>query len=175
VSLVVTVAAELIPLTAAVVGSPSIAKLSASTVPMQYFIEATSNKTVYTIVSLGVVVAILNAVIAIVLSYGRIFFSSGRDRAWPGPVSGWMTRKSERFRSPWFATAIVGVLGAILCLTVSLTTLVNLTGASLVADYALIAIAATIASSSGELGAAAARTPAPQHQVAEVTSIAGRH
>ena len=148
VALVITVAAELIPVTAVIVGSPSIAKLSTSAVPMQYFIEATSNKTLYTIVSLGVVIAILNAVIAIVLSYGRIFFSSGRDRAWPGPVNGWMTLKSQ-FRSPWFATAVVGVLGAILCLTVSLNTLVNLTGASLVADYALIAIAALFARPTG--------------------------
>ena len=44
---------------------------------------------------------------------------------------------------------MVGVLGAILCLTVSLDTLVNLTGASLVADYALIAIAALFASPTG--------------------------
>jgi amino acid transporter len=148
VALVVTVAAELIPLTAVLVGSPSIAKLSTSAVPMQYFIEATSNKTVYTIVSLAVVIAILNAVIAIILSYGRIFFSSGRDRAWPGPVNGWMTLRSQ-FQSPWFATAVVGILGAVLCLTVSLNTLVNLTGASLVADYALIAIAALFARPTG--------------------------
>jgi amino acid transporter len=148
-SLVITVAAELIPLTAVIVGSPSIAKLSGSAVPMQYFIEATSNKTVYTIISLGVVVAILNAVIAIVLSYARIFFSSGRDRAWPGPVNGWMTMVSPRFKSPWVPTALVGVLGAVMCLTVSLDTLVNLTGASLVADYALIAIAALFARPTG--------------------------
>jgi len=149
VALVITVAAELIPVTATIVGSPSIAKLSTSTVPMQYFIEATSNKTVYTIVSLGVVVAILNAVIAIVLGYGRIIFSSGRDRAWPGPVNGWMTAQSERFKSPWIATAAIGVVGAIMCLTVSLNTLVNLTGASLVADYVLIAIAALFARPTG--------------------------
>jgi amino acid transporter len=144
-ALVITVAAELIPMTATLIGSPSIAALSRSSVPMKYFIEATSNNTVYTVVSLGVVVAILNAVIAIVLSYGRIFFSSGRDRAWPGPVNGWMTARSARFKSPWFATAVIGILGAVLCLTVSLNTLVNLTGASLVADYALIAIAALFA------------------------------
>jgi amino acid transporter len=148
-SLVITVAAELIPLTAVIVGSPSIARLSASAVPMRYFIEATSNKTVYTIVSLGIVLAILNAVIAIVLSYGRIFFSSGRDRAWPGPVNGLMTSISPRLRSPWAATALVGIMGAVLCLTVSLNTLVNLTGASLVADYALIAIAALFARPTG--------------------------
>jgi amino acid transporter len=147
-SLVITVAAELIPLTAVIVGSPSIARLSESAVPMQYFIEATSNKTVNTIISLGVVIAILNAVIAIVLSYGRIFFSSGRDRGWPGPVNRWMTAVG-RFKSPVFPTALVGVLGAIMCLTVPLNTLVNLTGASLVADYALIAIAALFARPTG--------------------------
>jgi len=148
-ALMITVAAELIPMTATIVGSPSIAKLSTSAVPMKYFIEATSNNTVYKIVSIGVVIAILNAVIAIILSYGRIFFSSGRDRAWPGPANRWMTARSERFKSPWVATALVGVLGAILCLTVSLNTLVNLTGASLVADYALIAIAALFARPTG--------------------------
>lgn len=116
----ITVAAELIPLTATLVGSPSLAKLSTSSVPMQYFIEATLNNTVYTIVSLGVVIAILNAVIAIVLSYGRMFLSSGRDRACLGPVNDWMTARSARFSSPWFATAVVGVLGASLCLTVPL-------------------------------------------------------
>jgi amino acid transporter len=148
-ALVITVAAELIPVTATIVGSPSLAKLSTSAVPMQYFLEATSNKTVYTIVSLGVVIAILNACIAIVLISGRIIFSSGRDRAWPGPVNGWMTLRSARFRSPWFATAVVGILGAIMCLTVSLNTLVNLTGASLVADYSLIAVAALLARPTG--------------------------
>ncbi len=147
-SLVITVAAELIPITAVIVGSPSIARLSQSAVPMQYFIEATSNKTVNTILSLGVVIAILNAVIAIILGYGRIFFSSGRDRAWPGPINDWMTAVNK-FKSPWFPTALVGVLGAIMCLTVSLNTLVNLTGASLVADYALIALAALFARPTG--------------------------
>src|SRR5215469_1082637 len=150
-ALMITVAAELIPVTATIVGSPSLAKLSTSAVPMQYFIEATSNKTIYTIVSLGVVIAILNACIAIVLVFGRILFSSGRDRAWPGPVNGWMTLRSSRFRSPWFATVVIGILGAIMCLTVPLTTLVNLTGASLVADYALIAIAALFARPTGAI------------------------
>jgi len=62
-----------------------------------------------------------------------------------------MTLRSSRFRSPWFATAVIGILGAIMCLTVPLTTLVNLTGASLVADYALIAIAALFARPTGAI------------------------
>jgi amino acid transporter len=145
ISLVITVAAELIPLTATIVGSPSLAKLTQSVIPMQYFIEGTSNNGLYDVLSVGIVLAILNATIAIILSYARILYSAARDRAFPGPVSGWMAQIQPRFRSPWVATAVIGVVGAVLCLTVSLGTLVNLTGASLVADYALIAIAALVA------------------------------
>ncbi|WP_300613933.1 APC family permease [Trebonia sp.] len=144
-ALAITVAAELIPFTAVIVGAPSLAKLTSSAVPFQYFIEATSNSVVYDVVSIGIVLAILNAVIAQVLGFGRILYSSGRDRAWPGPVSLWVAAVHPRFRSPWVATVLLGVVGVVMCLTVSLTTLANLTGASLVADYALIAVAAIAA------------------------------
>jgi len=148
-SLVITVAAELIPITATIIGAPNLAAFTKSVVPLQYFIEATSNSTLYDIVSIGIVLAIFNAVVAIVLGYGRILFSSARDRAFPGPVSGWMSWVHPRFKSPWLPTAFIGVLGAVLCIGVSLNTLVNLTGASLVADYALIAIAALVARPTG--------------------------
>lgn len=144
-SLVITVAAELIPLTATIVGTPSLAKLTQNAVPMQYFIEATANKTVYTVISLGIVLAVLNAVIAIVLSYARVLYSAARDNAFPGASSKALRHIHPRFGSPWLATILIGVVGAILCLTVSLSNLINLTGASLVADYALIAIAALAA------------------------------
>lgn len=144
-SLVITVAAELIPLTATILGAPSLGKLTQNVVPMQYFIEATANKTVYTVISLGIVLAVLNAVIAIVLSYARVLYSAARDNAFPGAGSKAMRHIHPRFGSPWMATILVGVVGAILCLTVSLDNLINLTGASLVADYSLIAIAALAA------------------------------
>jgi amino acid transporter len=144
-SLVITIAAELIPLTAVIIGAPSLSVLSQSPVPLQYFIEATADKGVYTVVSLGIVLAVLNAVIAIILAYARILYSAARDKAFPGPASGWLAHIHPRFQSPWLATMLIGVVGAVLCLTVSLSTLVNLTGASLVVDYALIAIAALAA------------------------------
>jgi amino acid transporter len=148
-SLVITVIAELVPLTAVIVGSPSIAKLSTSPVPLQYFIEATSDKAVYTILSLGIVLAIFNATLAIILSYGRILFSGARDRAFPGPVGDALAHVSPRFKSPWVSTVLIGILGAVMCLTISLNTMINLTGASLVADYALIAIAALVGRATG--------------------------
>jgi amino acid transporter len=148
-SLVITVAAELIPITATIVGAPSLATMTKSAVPLEYFINATGNHSLYTVLSIGIVLAIFNAVIAIVLSYSRILYSSARDRAFPGPLSRWMAYIHPNFQTPWLPTAFIGVLGAVLCLTVSLNTLVNLTGASLVADYAFIAIAALVARPTG--------------------------
>jgi amino acid transporter len=148
-SLVITVLAELIPFTATIIGAPSLATFTTSAVPMQYFIDSTANSTLYDVISIGICLAILNAVIAIILSYARIMYSSARDRAFPGPVSAWVAHIHPRFKTPWIATAFIGILGAALCLGVSLSTLVNLTGASLVADYALIAIAAIVARLTG--------------------------
>lgn len=143
-SLVITVAAELIPTTAVLLGAPDLAAVTTETAPMTYFLLATAGDAINTIVSLGIAVAIFNAVLAIILEFGRILYASARDRAWPGPVNGWLASIHPQFRSPWVATALVGIVGAVLCLTVDLGTLITLTGASLVVDYALIALAALV-------------------------------
>lgn len=143
-SLVVTVLAELIPTTAVLLGAPDLAKVTTDPAPMNYFLLATSSTTINNIVSIGIALAIFNAVLAIILEFGRIVYSSARDRAWPGPVSNWLASVHPGFRSPWIATAAVGVVSAILCLTVKLGDLITLTGASLVLEYALIAIAALV-------------------------------
>ncbi|MGC9156402.1 MAG: APC family permease [Ferrimicrobium sp.] len=149
ISLLITVVAELLPITAVIVGAPSLSKLTTSAIPLEYFIKATSSNTVYDIVAIGIALAVFNATLAIILSYARILFSASRDKAWPGKLSDWMAWVHPKTQSPWLPTAIVGVAGAILCLTVSLGTLANLTGASLVADYAIIAIAAIVARTTG--------------------------
>ena len=159
-SLVITVLAELIPTTAVLLGAPSLDTVTTGTAPMNAFLLATSSSTVNDIVSLGITVAILNAVIAIVIQFGRVLYSSGRDRAWPGPVNAWMSSVSPRFQTPWFATALVGVLGAMLCLTVSLDTIITLTGATLVLNYALVAVGAIVGRATGATAASPYRMPA---------------
>jgi amino acid transporter len=162
-SLAITVAAELIPTTAVLLGAPNLDQVTNAEVsggsPLNAFLLATSSSTVNKIVSLGITVAILNAVVAIVIQFGRVLYSSGRDRAWPGPVNAWMSSVS-RFRTPWFATALVGVLGAILCLTVSLDTIIVLTGATLVLNYALVAVGAIVGRATGATATSPYRMPA---------------
>ena len=111
-SLVITVAAELIPTTAVLLGAPDLAAITASSQPMIDFIDATANKTVDTIVSLGVALAIFNATLAIILEFGRILYSASRDRAWPGVINDWLVSVHPTLKSPWIATALVGIVSA---------------------------------------------------------------
>jgi amino acid transporter len=158
-SLVITVAAELIPTTAVLLGAPDLAKITASSQPMIDFLDATSNSTIDTIVSLGVALAIFNATLAIILEFGRILYSASRDRAWPGVINDWLVTVHPTLKSPWVATAIVGVVSAILCLTVDLNTLITLTGAALVADYAFVALAALVGRYTGATANSPYRMP----------------
>lgn len=149
ISLGVTVAAELIPITAVLLGVPSLSEMSSNPAPMNYFLEATGSSTINTLVSLGIALAIFNAVIAIMLQFGRVLYSSGRDKAWPKPISDAVSSIHPRLKTPWIATAGLAIVNAVLCLTVSLETLVKLTGASLVADYLIIALVSLAARSNG--------------------------
>jgi amino acid transporter len=158
-SLIITVAAELIPTTAVLLGAPDLAKLTASPTPMIDFIDSTANTTIDTIVSLGIALAIFNATLAIILEFGRILYSASRDRAWPGVINDWLVSIHPTFRSPWVATALVGIVSAILSVTVDLNTLITLTGASLVADYAFVALAALVARLSGATATSPYRMP----------------
>src|SRR4051794_534866 len=158
-SLVITVAAELIPTTFVLLGAPDLATVTTSPTPMTYFLQSTAGDVINTIVSLGIAIAIFNAVLAIILEFGRILYASARDRAWPGPANGWLAAVHPQYRSPWLATALVGVVGAILCLTIDLGTLITLTGASLVADYAIIALAALVGRWAGTTDGSPYRMP----------------
>jgi amino acid transporter len=158
-SLVITVAAELIPTTAVLLGAPDLAKITASSQPMIDFLDATSNSTIDTIVSLGVALAIFNATLAIILEFGRILYSASRDRAWPGVINDWLVTVHPTLKSPWVATALVGIVSAILCLTVDLNTLITLTGAALVADYAFVALAALVGRYTGATANSPYRMP----------------
>ena len=159
-SLVITVVAELIPTVAVLLGAPDLAAITTSSTPMIDFVKATANDTVNTVVSLGIALAIFNATLAIILEFGRILYASARDRAWPGVINDWLALVHPTFHSPWVATALVGAVSAILCLTVDLNTLITLTGASLVLEYGLISIAALVGRQGGATASSPYRMPA---------------
>ena len=142
ISFAITVFFELLPITAAILGAPDLAALQNSTSPMAYLVESLGGHTLNVIVSLGIALAIFNAVLACIITLSRVIYSSGRDKAWPGVVSDWISVVSPRFRTPWVATALIGIIGAVLTATSSVAALVTFTGVMLAAEYAMIAFAA---------------------------------
>jgi amino acid transporter len=106
------------------------------------FVRNWSNGPVAVAVNLGIAVAILNAVIVMVLQNARVVYASGRDRAWPASVNLAFTQLSERFGSPWLATLLIGVPGALMAYVVPIEGLLGITSVILSLIYVVIAVAA---------------------------------
>ncbi|WP_406257613.1 APC family permease [Streptomyces nigra] len=131
----------LVPVVALTLGASDVAELTGG--DLSAMVTAWSNSAVGTFVSLCVALAIINAGIVMVIQNSRVLFASARDKAWPRPVNGVLSRLG-RFGSPWVATLAVGVPGAALCF-VDLDTLYGVTGVSVTGMYLLVAVAALLA------------------------------
>lgn len=136
-ALVVTIATELIPVTAVLMGAPDVKTLLAAKNPFIYFVEATGGHWLNVAVSLGVALAIFNAVLATVLQNGRFFFSTGRDGTWHVRINEAFTLTHPSFNSPWVATLVSGASAVAMCF-VGLNELLILTGTGIVLTYAAL-------------------------------------
>ncbi|GGM92188.1 APC family permease [Streptomyces fuscichromogenes] len=130
----------LVPVAAITMGATDLKALTGGDISSM--VTAWSNSAVGTFVSLCVALAIINAGIVMVIQNSRVLFASARDKAWPAPVNGALSRLG-RFGSPWVATLAVGVPGALLCF-VNLDTLYGVTGVSVTGMYLLVAVAALL-------------------------------
>ena len=140
----ITLAVELIPVTAAILGAPSISGLLGADVPMSYILTELGGETVNTVVSLMVFVAIFNGCLATVVLMSRILFGSGRDKIWPEPISSWLAAVHPRFKTPWVAALVMAVIGALLTGFSDIASVVTFTGVVLVFTYVLIALSAIV-------------------------------
>ncbi|HEX3831068.1 MAG TPA: APC family permease [Solirubrobacteraceae bacterium] len=135
---------EVIPFIGVSLGASDLPGFLHSSTPLTDVVRSSFGHTAVTIVTWGAILAIFNASLAITLQFSRVVWASGRDRAWPMPISralGWV---HPRFRMPWVATMLVGVCGAILCIQSSLLSVVTFTSVLIIVLYALIAISALV-------------------------------
>ncbi|MGC0419046.1 APC family permease [Embleya sp. AB8] len=159
-SLGITVVAECLPLVAVLLGTPSTRDLMAAPSPMNYFLLERGGSAVNTAVSLGIAVAIVNAVIAIMLQIGRLLYSSARDRAWPDVIGRPLAAVHPRLRTPVPATLTMGVAAIVVAWLVPLDTLILATGANLVVLYVFVAASALHGRITGATAHATYRMPA---------------
>src|SRR3954471_6386400 len=111
----VGIVCELVPFIATVFGAPDLHGFLTSSTPLTDVIDSAFGHTVVDIVTGGAIIAIFNASLAITLQFARITWSTGRDRAWPPPVSNALSRVNAN-GAPWVATLIIGACATILCL-----------------------------------------------------------
>jgi amino acid transporter len=141
---IVTVLTEILPIAAAILGAPSLKDLSGAPLPLSYVVESLGGHTLNDVISLGIFIAVFNAILAEVLAWGRIIFSSGRDKAWPEPISRWLGSTHPRFRTPWVAQAVLGISAAVITAVSNLAYVITFTAVLVTVAYGLVAIAAIV-------------------------------
>lgn len=135
---------ELVPFVAIVFGAPDIAALINSKTPLTDVARSAFGDTFVNVITYGAILAIFNASLAITLQFARIVWASGRDRAWPRPISDTLAKVHPTFRSPWIATIVTGGLATILSFQGTLVTVVTFTAVLLILLYFLIAVSAIV-------------------------------
>jgi amino acid transporter len=157
-ALVLTVAFEFVPVLAVLLGAPDLKSLLSSSSPFSDFLLARGGRTLDTVVSLGIALAIVNAVIATVLINARFLFSSGRDGVWHGWFNTALTSVHGRFQSPWVATVMAGLSAAATCF-IPFRILLVMNGTGVVVMYLLLCLGAIAGRITGATAHAGYRMP----------------
>ena len=147
-ALAITLALEFLPTLALILGAPDLAALVRSPTPFGDFVDKVGGHPLGVAVSLGVALAIVNAVIASLLINARILYASGRDGAWHSAVNDAFTRLHPRFDSPWAATLATGAAG-VACCFIPFHLLLVLNGMSVVVTYISLCVSVIVARMSG--------------------------
>jgi amino acid transporter len=172
-SFAIALVAEFAPICAALVGIGDLKAALGSGQPLPVFLQASGGRLASQAVSLGVAIAIINAMIAIGLINARQLYCSGRDGVWPARVNRWVAAVHPRFHSPWIATLIMGALTAGCCL-LPLSLLIMLTGTGLVLIYGGVSAAAIAGRLNGSTAVGHYRMPLyPLWPIASLIGVAG--
>lgn len=139
-SLLLASAVIVVPTVATVVGVGNLHDLATGTFPD--FVTQWAGSRVSAAISVGIAIAILNAVIVMVLQNGRVIYASGRDKAWPEPMNRALTTIHPRFGSPVIATLGISLPGALLAYFVNIESLLGVTAVIVSAVYLMLAVAA---------------------------------
>ncbi|MGL4255720.1 MAG: APC family permease, partial [Microbacterium sp.] len=99
-SVLITVVAELVPLTAILLGATSLPELFGAMLPVEHFLAERSGPVITIFVLVAIAFAIINAIIAIALQSGRLLFAAARDQAMPAALARPLARISTRTRMP---------------------------------------------------------------------------
>jgi amino acid transporter len=140
----IAVVAELLAIVAALVGAPSQAELLTAPAPMSYLVRSLGGDRLVTVLTLALLATFFNILLAVLLGYARILYSSGRDRTWPAPISRALGRVHPRTRTPVVATLAIGAGALTLTAVSDYAAAVTFASLTVVVTFALIALSALV-------------------------------
>ena len=109
---------------------------------MNYLLKSYGAGRIGTFIDLAVFVAIFNALIANVMIFGRVLWSSARDRAMPDPLNRWLNAVHPTLKTPWVASLVMAAMGAVCIFSSALTGLVTLSSIVTLVFMGLMCLAA---------------------------------
>ena len=143
--------ATALPVIAVVVGSRNLGAVLHSPAPFATFMAEAAGAPAGHALSAVVALAILNAMIAQIMSNARLFFSLGRDQLFTAWVNRQLAGVHRKSGAPRAATLTVGVFAALCCVLSVHTLLVFITGL-LVYGWGLVCLAVLIGRRRGLTG-----------------------
>jgi amino acid transporter len=153
-----SLALELVPVVAVLIGAPDLKALFGADDPFGAFVIGRGGTLLSQMVAVGVVIAIVNAAIVTVLASARFFWCTGRDRVWGYRFDEFIGAIHPKWQSPWIATLIIGLIG-VACCFISLKFLLILNGGGLIVTYAAISLGALAGRRNGSTGHAVYKMP----------------
>lgn len=141
-SVVGTGLAIFLPVTFVLLGAPSLKGLLTAQAPFTYFIEATTNKTFDTIMSVIIFLAFLDAITASMMAFTEAVYSGGRDNVWPTPISKALSWVHPRFKTPWVAIISLGGVAVVLTAVSNVAAVVTFLGVITITYSVLMAYGA---------------------------------
>ncbi len=148
---VMTVVFELVPVLGIVTGTQDLSRVFSSDAPFTAFLAERASPLVATLVTMGIIAALFNALVSGITCYGRFLYSSGRDRIWSGAINRALVRVSARVGSPWIATLVVAA-SAVGCCFLGLSRLIVLASGCGIAQWVLLNIAGIVGRRRGLTG-----------------------
>jgi amino acid transporter len=137
---VLTLLLEFLPVFGVVLGARDLPSVLAAESPFTAFIAERGSGLIATLVTLGIIAALFNALVSGITCYGRFVYSTGRDRIWSAGLNRALTRLHPRWRSPWIATLAVAA-SAISCCFIPLASIVPLQSFVSLATWVLLSVA----------------------------------
>ncbi|MEU8226662.1 APC family permease [Kribbella sp. NPDC048915] len=130
-----------VPLICAVIAAPDLKEFFSSPAPVVYSVEAALGSSARIIVDVGASIALFNAMLSLLMYFGRGVYTTGRDGLWPRGVNRALSTLN-RFRSPAAGVLALAVPAAVLVFTSALNFLIIFAGTMIAAVYLCIGLAA---------------------------------